>query len=79
MAEAMEGKFNISEIQSICFSLGVDYEDLGGSTKSGKIRELIGYLQRRGTLQNLTVEMKQRRPQVDWDNLPAFGTRQKLF
>jgi len=29
--------FSLEELQAICFDLGLDYDDLGGETKTGKI------------------------------------------
>jgi Effector-associated domain 7 len=40
-------RFNDSELRTLCFNLGVDYDVLQGSGKSDKARELIIYLDRR--------------------------------
>jgi hypothetical protein len=61
--------FNMSELQSLCFDLGIDYENLGGANKIDKIRELITYLQRRGNLEELVVYCTQLRPNVGWREL----------
>lgn len=61
--------FNLSELQSLCFDLDIDYENLGGANKIDKIRELITYLQRRGNLDELVVYCTQLRPNVGWREL----------
>jgi hypothetical protein len=48
----MEG-FNLAEIENLCYQLGVEFEDLGGTGKSGKARELVKYMERRGRLGEL--------------------------
>ena len=46
-------RFNLQELQDLCFDLGVDYEDLGGTGRKAKARELVQYMQRRGRLDAL--------------------------
>ena len=46
-------RFNLAELQDLCFDLGVDFEDLGGSGRKAKARELVQYMQRRGRLDAL--------------------------
>ena len=40
--------FNESELKDLCFQLQIDYENLAGSAKPDKARELIAYFDRRG-------------------------------
>lgn len=58
--------FNEGELRTLCFDLGVDYEELPGSGKSNKVRELIEYQQRREQLDSLIYECAKLRPTVDW-------------
>jgi hypothetical protein len=37
----MDEKFNVEELRSLCLALSVDYDNLGGGNKRGKIRELV--------------------------------------
>lgn len=64
LREAIINGFNVSELQDLAFYLGISYEDLGGSGKSDKVRELIGYLQRRGRLADLVSYVRQERPHL---------------
>ena len=59
--------FNESELQTLCFDMGVDYDGLGGENKSDKVRELVAYFQRRGTIRNLVAKCKVLRPNVPWE------------
>ncbi|MEM7114252.1 MAG: hypothetical protein AAF614_17590, partial [Chloroflexota bacterium] len=45
--------FSSSELQDLCFDLGIDYESLDGVAKKDKVRELISYAIRRNQLQVL--------------------------
>ena len=45
--------FNESELRDLCFRLDIDYEELPGSTKSDKARELITYAERNGRYEEL--------------------------
>lgn len=67
--------FNTSELQDICFQLDVDFEELEGSGKSNKARELITHMRRRNRLPDLVEVGKQLRPQLEWpiiSNTPAM-------
>lgn len=58
--------FNLSELQTLCFELGIDFDDLGGEGKMNKARELISYLDRHGRLPELVQILRQQRPQMAW-------------
>jgi hypothetical protein len=59
--------FSTDELADLCRVLHVDYENLPGSGKSMKIRELIIYLERRDKLANLFKAGKQLRPDIAWN------------
>jgi hypothetical protein len=58
--------FNLTEIEEICFHLDVDHENIVGETKTGRIKNLILYVDRRGRLDDLEGICKQLRPD-NWD------------
>ena len=62
--------FDDDELRDVCFELQVDYEDLGGTTKRGKARELITHMERRGRLAELAALSQRLRPQAR----PQAGT-----
>ncbi|MBK6326611.1 MAG: AAA family ATPase [Chloroflexi bacterium] len=39
--------FDYQELRTLCFDLGLDYDYLSGEGKGAKIRELVGFIQRR--------------------------------
>ena len=53
--------FSLGEVRDLCFQLGLDSDDLDGSTRSEKARELVEYLRRRGRLADLHVLLKRLR------------------
>ena len=56
--------FSEMELRDLCFDLYIDYDDLPGSGKRGKARELIAHLQRRGRLDELVKLVLRRRPNL---------------
>ena len=55
-------RFSKGELRTLCFTLGVDYDDLPGEGKSDKARELIVYLEHRGRIPELVETGEQLRP-----------------
>jgi hypothetical protein len=39
--------YSLEELRTLCFDLGVNYDELGGEGLSAKARELLAYLDRR--------------------------------
>jgi ABC-type Fe3+/spermidine/putrescine transport system ATPase subunit len=58
--------FDIVELQSLCFDLGVDFEELSGERKSENIVALILLLERRERLPELLTLLAEKRPTVPW-------------
>lgn len=56
--------FDIEELRTLCFELGVDYDSLRGEGETADARELILYLQRRRQLDRLIAVIIQRRPHL---------------
>ena len=64
--------FNLTEIKTLCFDLGVDFDELeGGTQKTVKIRELILYLKRQNRLDQLQPVLESHRPQVEWPEITS--------
>jgi len=59
-------KLSQEEVKTLCFNLGVDYEELPPGGKSSKVRELLLYLQRRSKLSKLKPAVKKMRSDIDW-------------
>ncbi len=71
--------FNLDEIKDACFELGVDYEELSGDTKSGRIRELLTYLKRRDSMGGLIAYCVKIRPTQPWDFVKSQAEQQQEF
>jgi hypothetical protein len=61
--------FNTSELHTLCFDLGIEYEDLAGQGKSDKAREFVTYMVRYGRLDELVNKVRHLRPAVEWPNV----------
>jgi len=55
-------RFDMEELHNLCFSLGVDFDNLRGQGKSGKARELVLYMKRHNQLNRLVARIKALRP-----------------
>lgn len=62
LAQTLNDFFSLEELITLAFKLDIDYENLVGEGKSGKIRELIIYLERKGRLNDLISEVARIRP-----------------
>ena len=60
-------RFNEVELRTLCFDLGIDYEDLPSVGKAGKARELVGFLHRHERIAELLKVGKKIRPEISWD------------
>jgi hypothetical protein len=63
--------FSMEELRTLCFELELEYEDLPGEGTAGKARELIGYLERRGRVQELMERGRRLRPNARWEDAQA--------
>ena len=54
--------FSLEELKTLCFNLGVEFEDLGGEGRSDKARELVKAMQRRTRLEHLVAHLSIARP-----------------
>jgi hypothetical protein len=57
-------RYDLEELRTLCFSLGVRYDDLGGEGLGAKIRELILKLGRQGSLDRLLAQLQQDHPKL---------------
>ncbi len=71
LRQSLTQHFSKSELRHLAFDLGVEYEDLPGSTRSDKALALIGYLQRYGRLPDLIKQYRQLRPKAHWPEITA--------
>ncbi len=64
--QRLSNNFNLEELKTLCFDLGVDFDNLPGVTKDEKARELVVTLGRSGGLQHLLKRGQELRPHVVW-------------
>jgi hypothetical protein len=70
LPDLIDKKFDTAELKALCFELDVEYDNIPGSTKSGKARELYQFFRRRGQEQTLLHAIHEARPDTD---LRPFG------
>ena len=56
--------FAVTDIDSLCFEMGIDAEQLRDQTKDEKARSLVQYVQVRGRLDELKKQMRVARPNL---------------
>ncbi len=61
--------FEVGDLESLCFDLGLDYGGLAGDGKSAKAVRIIEYFSRTGRIVDLVDRCAQLRPNVDWSGL----------
>lgn len=60
--------FDKGELRTLCFDLGVDYDDLPGEAKVDKARELVSYMERRNRIPELVAMGRRLRPNAPWED-----------
>ena len=58
--------FDDEELRTLCYDLGVDYDDLRGEGKAAKARELVTFLDHRNRIAELVKKCSELRPNVVW-------------
>lgn len=65
--------FDLSEMQQLCFDLGIDYEELAGETKTDKTRELVKLGYRIGRISDIVKRCAELRPNEVWDKPKIYA------
>ena len=71
LRQTINRRFSLSDIRSLCFDLGLEYEELGGGPKSDIITALIATFQRNERLAELQSYLQSQRSFVNWAELFA--------
>jgi hypothetical protein len=69
LVNALVSSFNRNELNVLCFSLGINDEDLPGESLTEKALGMVKYLVRRDRISDLIEQVSQFRPNVDWHGL----------
>lgn len=64
--EILNDRFDINELQTLCFLLDVDYEGLAGTNKISKVRALIDFSERRRLIDELINTGTKIRNDINW-------------
>jgi hypothetical protein len=60
--DVLVSRFSLTELHTLAFDLGIDREDIPGSTKGEFAREFVTYCARRGRLNALVEAVRRERP-----------------
>lgn len=71
LKQEISDRFNLSDLRTICFEMGIDFEEVGTGSKSEVITNLLTFCQRRDRLADLQAAFQGERPFVDWASLFA--------
>jgi hypothetical protein len=63
--EVLSCYFSTGELRTLCFDLGIEFEDLSGEGKSAKALSLVQYTQRHNRYDDLVVYVQRERPHVN--------------
>ena len=61
---AVDEGYSLSEMETLCFELGIDYADVPGETKEARARELVLYASRRNLTAALVEKVMKDRPHL---------------
>ncbi len=67
-------RFSEGELRTLCFDLGLDYDDLPTGGKSDKARDLVGWMARQGQLPALVEAGRLQRPDIPWPEVAPPAT-----
>lgn len=62
-------RFNLEELRTLCFDLGMDWDDLPARGKAGKVRELVDHFARRRSIEELVQFCERQRPDISWRDI----------
>src|SRR6185436_18221077 len=65
--EILTERFDLEELRTLCFRLGIDYDNLRSEGKSGKARELVVFLEHHDRIGELIAIDERLRPDEAWD------------
>jgi len=80
LIQTLATRFDTEDLRTLCFSLGVDYDDLPAEGKANRARELVKYLERRDQIPDLIEAGRELRPDVSWSDIPeVIGAAPSAF
>ncbi len=81
LLQLINDSFDEEELRTAAFELGIAYDDIAGTTRSGKAREMISAIDRQGRIAELYVLCARKRPNIAWPEppQPVDRTTPQLF
>lgn len=64
LRKLLKERFSESDLRTVCFDLGFDYDDLPDSGKANKSREIVRYCEQRERLDDLMEVIRTSRPDI---------------
>lgn len=71
LRQILTDRFSEEELRTVCFDLGLDYDDLPAQGKAGKARELVAYSERSGHIAELIDHCQKLRPNASLKDTPG--------
>ncbi len=71
--------FSLEELQSLCFDLGIEFENIAGGTRQAKATSLVGYCNRHDLRADLIARCAHLRPHVDWQDTAMVAHMREEF
>jgi hypothetical protein len=80
LLKLLTGYFSLDELRTLCFNIGVDFDDLGSGGKESIARELILLMGRRPErLATLINEIRAQRPSISWNDGETLVSEGAIF
>ena len=70
LRQTLDEFFTLSELRGLCFDMNIDFENLGGETKSDKVVALIEFCKHRGRTSELEAKVSELRPNASQEDKP---------
>jgi hypothetical protein len=70
LRQGLVDSFSEEELRTLCFDMGLDYEDLPAQGKAGKAREIVAHFERINNVPSLVEQCRRLRPNRPWDEMP---------
>jgi len=65
--------FGLEELKTLCFDLGVKFDNLAGESLDAKVAALILWFEERDRTSDLIEKLRQERPKADWSLKPRLS------
>lgn len=76
--QILNERFDSGELQTLCFYLGLDYDDLPGESKVNKVEKLILFYKRRQKIKYLSQKISEIRPDIDLEDSAVSNISKRL-